>query len=404
MTPQVLIVGAGPVGLTMAIELARYKVPVRLIDRMQDRAATSRAVALWPRTFELLDRSGSSEEFIVKGNKVTSAIIFAGRNRLASMSLAALDCAYPFVLMLPQNETESILERRLEAHGIRCELGTELKAFTQDGDGVTATVGQADRPAETQRFGWLVACDGAHSPVRHSLGLAFEGDTLDTDWALGDFVLSGFPFGVEDLVTYWHQDGPLVFFPMSPDRYRVIAALGPSRGDAPVPPSVAGFQALIDARAPGGIKLGNAIWTSAFRINERQVASYRSGRVFLAGDAAHVHSPAGGQGMNTGMQDAFNLGWKLALVARGLAHSPALLDSYSPERHAVGAEVIAAAGRLTKLALITNPAAQELRNVIGHIVLGGEQAAYQYPAQTRDPSLGMPHQFLQIQDYERGQR
>jgi len=394
MTDAVLIVGAGPVGLTMAVELARYKVPVRIIDSMPERAGTSRAVAIWPRTFELLDRSGGCAGFIAKGNKVTTANIFAGDKLLARMSIDDVDSPYPFVLMLAQNETEALLEERLEALGVRCELGVELTAFVQDDDGVTATIAGPAGRIETERFGWLVACDGSHSPVRHGLGLSFEGDTIDTDWGLGDFQVSGFPFAVNELVTYWHQEGPLVFFPMAPDRYRLIAALGPSGGTLPQPPSPDEFQALVDQRAPVGIKLGEPIWTSAFRINERQVPTYRSGRIFLAGDAAHVHSPAGGQGMNTGMQDAFNLAWKLALVARGLSTSSTLLDSFSPERHAVGAEVISAAGRLTKLALISNPIAQDIRNEVGHFMLGLAPVKEKLEAQMTELSTGYPKSIL----------
>ena len=216
----------------------------------------------------------------------------------------------------------------------------------------------------------MVACDGAHSLVRNTLDLSFDGDTMGTDWALGDYRLTGFPLPVTNLVTYWHPEGPLVFFPMAKGHYRLIAALGASTGTAPVAPSNETYQAIVDRRGPGGITLGEPIWTSAFRINERQVSAYRVGRVFLAGDAAHVHSPAGGQGMNTGMQDAINLAWKLALVSRGLSTAPALLDSYEPERRPVGAEVIAASGRLTKLATLQNPVGRGLRNLIGQVLAG----------------------------------
>jgi 2-polyprenyl-6-methoxyphenol hydroxylase-like FAD-dependent oxidoreductase len=148
---------------------------------------------------------------------------------------------------------------------------------------------------------------------------------------------------------------------MAPGRYRLIASLGPSTDKPPVPPTLAEFQAIVDRRGPPGIVLKGSLWTTAFHINERQVSRYGSGRVFLAGDAAHVHSPAGGQGMNTGMQDAFNLAWKLAMVCRGISMAPALLDSYDAERRAVGHEVIAAAGRLSKIALISNPIGQHIR-------------------------------------------
>ena len=370
MTDSVLIVGSGPVGLTMALELARYQVPVRLVDKMAERSDKSRAVAVWTRTLELLDRAGVSKDLISRGNRVTTANIISGHETIARVEIKDIDSPYPFVLMLPQNDTESVLERQLESFGIRTEMSVELTDFTQDSDGVTVTLRHADGHEETARFAWLVACDGSHSLIRHSLGLAFEGDTMGIEWALGDFYLSGFPFPLTDLATYWHEEGPLLFLPMAPGRYRLIASLGPSNEQRLAPPTYDEYQALVDRRGPGGIVLGEALWTSTFRINERQISDYRAGRVFLAGDAAHVHSPAGGQGMNTGMQDAINLAWKLAFVCRGLSTAPELFDSYNAERKPVGADVIAESGRLTTIATLQNPIAQKLRNMVGHFMLG----------------------------------
>ncbi len=372
MAETVLISGAGPVGLTMALELTRFGVPVRLVDKMAGRENTSRAVALWPRTLELLERAGGdlSSRLVGLGNRVTVANIQAGNASIARIELAGVATPYPFVLMLPQNETERVLADRLAAAGVQAELGTELADFTQDGSGVTATLRHADGGEEAGHYGWLVACDGAHSPIRHRLGLTFEGDTLGNDWAQGDFHLDGVPFPENEFAMWWHADGPMVLFPLGGTRYRFIVGLGPSQGAVPPPPSTEAFQAIADNRGPGGIAIRDTIWTTSFRINERQVNTYRAGRVFLAGDAAHVHSPAGGQGMNTGMQDAVNLAWKLALVAHGAPVSPVLLDSYDPERRAVGAQVIATSGRMTRLGTLKNPVARHLRDAVMHLVLG----------------------------------
>lgn len=390
MTDTVLIVGAGPVGLTMALELARYQVPVRLIDKMSKRSDTSRAIAIWPRTLELLDRAGASADLIALGNRVTAANIIAGSEPMARIEFANVDTPYPFALMLPQSDSEAVLERHLQYFDVRPELGVELSAFTQNADGVTATLRHADGHVETERFNWLIACDGAHSFIRHHLSLSFDGDTLGIDWALGDFHMTGSPYPLNEIFTYWHEEGPLIFFPMAPGRYRIIASLAPSGDPAPVAPAPAAFQAIVDRRGSGGIVLGTPIWTSAFRINERQISNYRTGRAFLAGDAAHVHSPAGGQGMNVGMQDAINLAWKLAMVCRGLSADPSLLDSYDTERRPVGAEVIATAGRLTKVATIHNPIAQHIRNTVAHFILGLSPVQRMLEGAMTEVSTGYP--------------
>jgi len=206
---------------------------------------------------------------------------------------------------------------------------------------------------------WLLGCNGAHSMVRHAAGANFSGETIDSDWILADVHMQGYPFPDTEVAVYWHTDGAFVIFPIVPGRYRVIADLPIPGAEHPPTPTLAEAQAIIDRPGPGGLVAFDPIWLAGFRINGRKVSSYRIGRAFLAGDAAHVHSPAGGQGLNTGMQDAFNLAWKLALVIRKTC-PVRLLDSYRPERSAVGDHVLKLAGMLTAVGTLKNPVAQTL--------------------------------------------
>lgn len=369
MKKKVLIVGAGPVGLTMAAELARYGVSVRIVDKAAQRTDKSKAIVLWSRALELLDRAGCTSDFVAAGHKVDAANIIAGGQTIGHVDFTGVDSPYPYALMLPQSDTERLLEEHLGRLGVKPERQTEVLSFKQDGRCVTAVLRKADAQEEVVEADWLIGCDGAHSAVRHGLGLSFLGDTLQSDWILADIHLSGYPLPVEEMATYWHEDGVLLVIPMSATRFRLIADIGLSKDSAPAQPTLDQVQAIIDRRGPGGMVVSNPIWLSGFRINERKVSDYRAGRVFVAGDAAHVHSPAGGQGMNTGMQDAFNLAWKLALVCRGEA-AESLLDSYSAERSAVGDQVLKDAGRLTMVATMRNHTAQAVRNLFGRLLLG----------------------------------
>lgn len=361
MDEQVLVVGAGPVGLTLALALRRQGIAVRIVDKAVARTDKSKALVIWPRTLELLDIHGCAQVFVDTGVRARGARILGEGRELVHAHFGLARSAYPYALMIPQSETEALLEQLLAAAGVQIERQVELLSFADDGQRVNAQLRHADGRIEAASTAWLAACDGAHSTVRHALGLAFEGDTLASDWVLADVQLDG-ALPNDELTICWEPDGVLAFFPIGGRRFRVIADVGPAPDVAPPPPSLAQVQALIDQRGPKGLRAHDPVWLNHFRINERKVRDYRHGRVFLAGDAAHVHSPAGGQGMNTGMQDAFNLAWKLALVLRGQA-SPALLDSYSPERSAIGDQVLRNAGTMTRVALLRNPLLRELRDL-----------------------------------------
>ncbi len=370
MNNAVLIVGAGPVGLTMAAELARYRVPVRIIDRAAARTDKSKALVLWSRSLELMDRLGCTDTFVAAGLKVSGASVLAEGRRIGHVGFAAEGTPYPYALMIPQSDTERLLEDHLASRGIRVERQVELTAFTPGADGVDATLRHADGREEAVRTPWLLGCDGAHSIVRHGLGMTFQGDTLPSQWVLADVHIANVPTPPDELSIFWHADGVLVLFPISPGRFRMIADIGETADtDARHDPTLEEVQVLLDRRAGAGMQASDPIWLSGFRINERKVRDYSAGRVFLAGDAAHIHSPAGGQGMNTGMQDAFNLAWKLALVAHGHAAAESLLPSYGIERSAIGDIVLANAGRMTAAATLRGEFKQGVRNLVASVVL-----------------------------------
>jgi 2-polyprenyl-6-methoxyphenol hydroxylase-like FAD-dependent oxidoreductase len=371
MEQHVLVVGAGPVGLTMAAELARYGVPVRIIDKAPARTDKSKALVIWSRTLELIDRMGCGAAFVEAGIKMRGASIIAGGHQIAHISLTALQTPHPYGLMLPQSETERLMEQHLNATGVQVERQVELTRFTPGTDSVTASLRHPDGRDETLDVAWMIGCDGAHSSVRHGLALQFEGDTLPSTWILADIHLAGNPTPADEIATYWHANGILAIFPITPGRFRIIGDIGTAAPDEhPKDPTLDDVQALLDQRGPGGIKASDPVWLSGFTINERKVSDYRSGRIFLAGDAAHVHSPAGGQGMNTGMQDACNLAWKLALVCHGLATPEPLLGSYSTERSEIGRQVLRDAGRLTAVATLRGGILQTLRNHAASLALG----------------------------------
>ncbi|MDR5758959.1 FAD-dependent monooxygenase [Caballeronia sp. LZ035] len=370
MTISVLIVGAGPVGMTLASELARYGIPVRIVDKAPHRTDKSKAMVLWSRTLELLDRGvGGAQPFVDAGFKLEGVTFIANDRVVGRVAMDSIPSLHNYALALPQSETERLLEERLISQGISVERGVEATMIVPDDSGADAVLVHPDARKETVRADWLIGCDGAHSTVRHAMSVPFAGETLLSDWFLADVHMSGYPRSDTDASIHWHKDGVLLIFPIQPGRYRVIGDLPPTESSIPPTPTLDQVQELVDRRGPAGTRLNAPIWLSGFRINGRKVASYRQNHMFLAGDAAHIHSPAGGQGMNTGMQDAMNLGWKLALVMKGDADE-SLLDSYSPERSSVGDAVLKAAERLTAVATIRNPVAQQLRNLAAHFALG----------------------------------
>ena len=359
----VLVVGAGPVGLTMACELARHGVACRIVDETSGPTDQSRALGIQARTLEVFENVGVADEVLAKGRKLHGLSAYADNRRIfhVTFDMEGLDTPHPFILCLPQGETERILIGRLRRHGIEVERGTKLGGFRRDEAGVTATLSGTDGRSTDVRARWLVGCDGARSVVRKTLGLTFEGAEYEEQFLLADVKLD-WPRPDDEVTIVVTPEGPVVAFPLpEPGRWRLVDTSGASAGDAEPPRVVARFQALLREHGIEGVTVSDPTWTSSFRIHRRVAGTFRDGRCFIAGDAAHIHSPAGGQGMNTGIQDAYNLAWKLALVDRGDS-TDSLLDSYSAERRPVVAGVVRGSDLLTRVVTLRNPVARSIRN------------------------------------------
>ncbi|WP_418960697.1 FAD-dependent monooxygenase [Streptomyces tritici] len=358
---SVLVVGAGPVGLTAAAALRRRGVDVRIVDRLKARLPFAKAVGIQPRTLEIWDLMGCVRPVLDAAEPLRGQLAYVDGVEQARIRLALPpELPYGFAA-LPQYETERVLEEHLGGFGTRVERGAELVAFEQDEEGVTARLAWAraggGATEEEVRCRYLVGCDGAHSTVRKGLGLAFEGGAFPESYLLGDVRVDwDLPAGYALRAMHRGADGAiddvLVAVPLpGHGRYRVSATVppelapadpadgvahGPEGGRAP---ALGDIQAVLDRLSPQPATASYLRWSSVFRISHRLVDRYGEGRVFVAGDAAHIHPPTGAQGMNTGIQDAWNLAWKLALAVEGGARA-GLLASYDAERRPVGAEVV----------------------------------------------------------------
>ena len=361
-TAKVLVVGAGPVGLVMACELARRGVPIRVIDALPAPTVESRAILIHARSLEMLQRIGVAQEIIASGVRTNGMRMQADGKVLADLTFETVDSPYQFSVTTAQTETERILTSRLAEFGVRIERGVELLSFDQDDAGVQYRLQHPDGRIETAGTGWVVGTDGSHSTVRAQTGQKLEGSFKGERFLLGD-VDAEYDLPRDRMHSFFGTGGgPLLIFPMLGRRARVIAQITDGDSDA----SIDRLQRIVDERVTG-FRVLAARWLTVFEIHHAQVPQYRVGRAFLAGDAAHVHSPAGGQGMNTGMQDAFNLGWKLAAVVNDAA-DPALLDSYQAERHPVAARVIEQTTRITRMGTLDTAVERKLRNTAVHLI------------------------------------
>ncbi len=380
---DILIVGAGPVGLFLANECVRRDLRWRLVETHPTQSEHSKALAIFPRTLEILDMAGLVGPFLEVANRVTSVAVVTRERTLANMHFEPKESPYPFVAMVPQDVTEKLLVAALQRSGSHVEYETSFVSATQHDEFVSATVDHRGERREITAA-YVVGCDGAHSTVRHLLNLPFEGAEYNDFFMLADIETNDALPG-DQLQLCPSEHGPVAIFPMSSTRRRVVATLQQAEGDAP---SLELVRSIMSQRAPTGIEARALHWSTYFRIHHRQAAELGVGRMFIAGDAAHIHSPFGGQGMNTGLHDIWNLAWKLDWAVRGRA-SETLLDSYTAERRPVIKGVIETTDFLTKALGTPNKFAQAIRDTV--IPMVSRLAPFQHAFVQRLSELGIAY-------------
>jgi len=359
-TTDVVIVGAGPTGLALACTLAASGVSFVLVDRLVEAANTSRAAVIHARTLEVLEDLQVTPRLHEQG-RIVSRFTVRDRDRvLATIRFDSLPTRYPYTLMVPQQITEAILLQRLRELGGTVHRPYSIGDVRQGEDGVLVTLDADGAPAHTVRARYLVGADGMHSAVRERAGIGFTGDKYAQSFVLAD-VRMDWPIPADEVMLFFAPDGLVVVAPLPGDDYRIVATMD----DAPEVPGLDDVQALLDTRGPAAraARVHEMVWSSRFRVHHRLADRYRAGRILLAGDAAHVHSPAGGQGMNTGIQDALVLGRALSAIARDKADER-VLDQYEATRRRVAERVVAFTHRMTKAATLRGSRSRAVRNAV----------------------------------------
>jgi 2-polyprenyl-6-methoxyphenol hydroxylase-like FAD-dependent oxidoreductase len=343
----ILIVGASTTGLTLACDLARRGVAVRIIEKALAPDTRCRACLVRLRTLEILDDLGVAEEIVAQAQPARGTSIYAGADRLTATRPEIRDSLYTSSVCIQQHQTEQALEGLLNRLGGRVERGTTLIDMTDVEDGSVFVTLQQGGAVERFQAPWVIGCDGAHSRVRQLRGIEFPGDYDALAFLVADVQVTT-PAPRDEVAVYLGRDALMMSFPLPGNRTLLFG--GDREADAVArdgtPPTVERLQELVHQNVGLDAQVTDPLWLNYFRVQYRVASRFRDGRVFLAGDAAHVFSPAGGQGMNTGIQDAYNLAWKLALVVRGQAHE-SLLDSYEQERRPVAESQVESTRQLT---------------------------------------------------------
>jgi 2-polyprenyl-6-methoxyphenol hydroxylase-like FAD-dependent oxidoreductase len=358
----IVIAGAGPTGLALGAELKRLGISSLILDRQEAGANTSRAAVVHARTLEVLEPLEVTSELLREGLIVP---IFRVRDRnrvLTSISFKGLDTKYPFSLMCPQNRTETILLRRLESLGGVVNRPSEVVAVCAGETSVHVQF-KNDGVLKSVHAKWLVGCDGMHSVVREQAAIPFIGGNYEESFVLGD-VKMDWPLDRDEVSLFFSGEGLVVVAPLPDDHFRIVATMK----QAPSSPSIADFQEILAARGPENafVKIHSIVWASRFQLEHRVAQVLRQGRILLAGDAAHVHSPAGGQGMNTGIQDAISLAGALQeTVQQG---NDAALNRWQEKRLAIAHSVVALTDRMTRIATASSAGTKLFRNAVISII------------------------------------
>ncbi|MDY6901918.1 MAG: FAD-dependent monooxygenase [Cyanobacteriota bacterium] len=374
----ILIVGAGPTGLTMAAELTRHGIPCRIIDKKPGITDKTKALILQSRTMEIFEDMGLIKEVLDTGHLVSGFSFYAEGKRIAQVSSGELDTPYPYIMLYPQSDTESSLENHLNSLGLEVEWNTQIIELQQDNEELKVELQHSNGEIEAIEPKYLIACDGGRSFCRKAIGAKLDGETFESEFLLADLELEWSNPPAEDEWHGYFTDQGLVLIASLKEEgmWRIMIEVPWDMQEKSISseanseePTLDELKEMVDILNPiPNLKLHKPKWISRFRIHRRIIERFRYDNIFFAGDAAHLHSPAGGQGMNSGIQDAYNLAWKLALVYRGLA-KPKLLDSYNTERYPLLKEQVETTDAGFKMMLLRNPVSRKIRNRLVSLLL-----------------------------------
>ncbi|KAJ4390660.1 hypothetical protein N0V93_004258 [Gnomoniopsis smithogilvyi] len=366
-TIDILVVGAGPVGLTLAMELAIQGVAFRIVDKEPKPSDKSRALNVHSRTLEVLNRYGHIDELLAHSQKIVGNETYINRQRMAGLHIfdatqARPDSQFAGAFSISQVFTEGFLANRLAEKGITVERSVRVKSVVQDDDAATVVLIHEDGSEETVRAKYVAGCDGAHSVVRHSMDVSFEGDAYAQEFITADTMIDW--EGHDGKIHFILGQGLLVMVPLGIGRSRIVLSR-PSHLASQNDPTLEDFRTALEAQLPVGekIRLHDPFWLARYHLHHRCATKYRDGRLFVAGDAAHIHSPVGGQGMNTGIQDSVNLGWKLARVLKG-EEADDFLDAYHQERWPIGQHLLTQTDQLFTFLTSNTPTFNLFRNFL----------------------------------------